>query len=148
MIKFEHPWNLSISQNVLYYGKSLFGLGYWNVLQSSVFNQSVIIWLPLNYHVLRKERTWRVASHIWNLCSAFNLCSLLTHTAVRSEQTHTHTHTHTHGAVGSQCKGLTSFVVLRVERVLDIHPHPHWQSLPDMRFKPETFGLQVRLFNH
>ncbi len=51
------------------------------------------------------ERKGRVASHTWNLCSAFNP-SKCTHTAVSSEHTHTHTHCeHTPGAVGSQCCG-------------------------------------------
>ncbi len=90
-----------------------------------------------------------------NLCSAFNP-SKCTHTAVSSEQTHTHTHTHTHRAVGSPgsswgfgalLKGLTSVMVLRVERALVIHS-PHLQSLPDMRLEPATFGLQVWLSNH
>ncbi len=41
----------------------------------------------------------------------------------------------------------TSVVVLRVERALVNHS-PHQQSLPDLRFKPTTFGLQVQLSNH
>ncbi|KAI2653212.1 NLR family CARD domain-containing protein 3 [Labeo rohita] len=44
-------------------------------------------------------------------------------------------------------KGLTSVVVLRVERVLVIHS-THLQSLLDLRLKPTAFGLQVRLSNH
>uniref|UniRef100_A0A671R738 Arachidonate 5-lipoxygenase-like n=1 Tax=Sinocyclocheilus anshuiensis TaxID=1608454 RepID=A0A671R738_9TELE len=51
-------------------------------------------------------------------------------------------HEHTPIAVGSSwgfvalLKGLTSVVVLRVERALYIHS-PHLQSLPDLRLKPE-----------
>ncbi len=71
-----------------------------------------------------KERTWHdvwasMVSHTLNLCWGF--AALL--------------------------KGLTSVVVLRVERALYIHS-PHRQSLPDLRLEPATFGLQVRLSNH
>ncbi len=45
---------------------------------------------------------------------------------------------------GALLKGLTSVVVLKVERALDIHS-PHLQSLPDLRLEPTTFGLQARL---
>ncbi len=48
---------------------------------------------------------------------------------------------------GALLKGLTSVVVLRVERALVIHS-PHLQSLPDLRLEPATFGLQVRLSTH
>ncbi len=47
---------------------------------------------------------------------------------------------------GALLKG-TSGMVLKVERVLFIH-NPHLQSLPDLRFEPATFGLQVCLSNH
>ncbi len=47
---------------------------------------------------------------------------------------------------GALLKG-TSVMVLKVERVLFIH-NPHLQSLPDLRFEPTTFGLQVWLSNH
>ncbi len=62
---------------------------------------------------------------------------------------------HAPGAVGSHCSSArgaiggsgalvkgTSVMVLKVERVLFIH-NPHLQSLPDLRFEPTTFGLQV-----
>ncbi len=80
-------------------------------------------------------------------------------------RTHTHTHTHTHTVntnaehwaaillrrsswgFGALLKGLTSVVVLKVERALVIHS-PHRQFLPDLRFGPVTFGLQVRLSIH
>ncbi len=73
-----------------------------------------------------------------------------------SERTNTHTHPEQWAAIyaaapgeqlgGSVLKGLTSVVVLRVERVLDIHS-PH-SLLPDLRLKPATFRLQVRLSIH
>ncbi len=105
-----------------------------------------------------KERKGRdvwpsMVTHTRNLSSAFNP------SAVRSEQTHTHTpwtHTRSSGhpfmlrrpgsswGFGALLKGLTSVVVLRVERALDIHS-PHLQSVPDLRLEPATFGLQVRL---
>ncbi len=42
-------------------------------------------------------------------------------------------------------KGLTSIVVLKVERALDIHS-PHLQSMPDQRLEPTTFGIQGSRF--
>ncbi len=72
-----------------------------------------------------------------------------------NKHTHTHTHReHTPRAVGSRCcpgsswgfsallKGLTSVVVLKVKRALDIHS-PDLQSLTNLRLEPETFVLQV-----
>ncbi len=38
-------------------------------------------------------------------------------------------------------------MVLRVEKSAVHSLSPHLQSLPDLRLKPTTFGLQVRLFN-
>ncbi len=93
------------------------------------------------------------------------MCALhLTHPSAHTQQwvvnKHTHTHTHTRSSgqpmlrrpgsswgFGALLKGLTSVVVLRVEKPLDIHS-PHLQSLPDLRLEPATFGLQVRLSNH
>ncbi len=48
---------------------------------------------------------------------------------------------------GALLKGLTSVVVLKVERALVIHSL-HRQSLPDLGIEPATFGLQVQLANH
>ncbi len=45
---------------------------------------------------------------------------------------------------GTLLKGLTSVVVLRVEKVQDIHS-PHLQSLQELRLEPATFKLQVQL---
>ncbi len=59
----------------------------------------------------------------------------------------------TRGAVGGSVpcsrmlKGLTSVIVLKVERALVIHT-PHRQFLPNLRLEPATFGLQVRLSIH
>ncbi len=75
-----------------------------------------------------------MVTHTWNLCSAFNP-SMCTHTVV---------HLGSSWGFGALLKGLTSVVILRVERVLVIHS-PHLQSLPDLRFEPTTFGLQVQL---
>ncbi len=81
-----------------------------------------------------------------------------THTQQWVVNKHAHTdREHTPGAVGSQCygargavgglikvggiallKGLTSIVVLRVEKALDIHS-PHLQSLPELRLEPVPF---------
>ncbi len=45
------------------------------------------------------------------------------------------------GGFGAFLKGLTSVVVLKVERALVIHS-PHRQFLPDLRFGPVTFGYK------
>ncbi len=42
---------------------------------------------------------------------------------------------------GALLKGLTSFVVLKVERMLVIHS-PHRQFLPEPRFEPTTSGYK------
>uniref|UniRef100_A0A672RVZ7 glutaminase n=1 Tax=Sinocyclocheilus grahami TaxID=75366 RepID=A0A672RVZ7_SINGR len=104
-----------------------------------------------------------MCGQVW--CPILEICALhLTHPSAHTlvvvnkhARTHTNTHTHTHtvntsGAVGSQLgstwgcsallKGLTSVVVLKVERALDIHS-PHRQSLLDLRLKPTTFRLQA-----
>ncbi len=80
----------------------------------------------------------------------------LTHPSAHTQQWVVNTHTEQWAAIapapGEQLgvrallKG-TSVVVLKVERVLFIH-NPHLQSLPDLRFEPATFGLQVWLSNH
>ncbi len=79
------------------------------------------------------------------------ICALhLTHPSAHTQQW---THTWSSGqpmlwrpgsswGFGALLKGLTSVVVLKVERALDIHS-PHQQSLPDLRLEPTTFGLQV-----
>ncbi len=48
--------------------------------------------------------------------------------------------------LGALLKG-TEVMVLRVEKVLDIHS-PHLQFLPDLRLKLATFCLRVRLSNY
>ncbi len=74
--------------------------------------------------------------------------------------THSNEHTHTpeqwaaiYAAVPGSSLGLgallkgTEVMVLRVEKVLDIHS-PHLQFLPDLRLKLATFCLRVRLSNY
>ncbi len=86
-----------------------------------------------------------MVTHTRNLSSAFNP-SKCTLTAVN-------THLEQWAAMlrrpGSSAllKGLTSVVVLKVERALVIHS-PHRQYLPDLGIEPATFGLQVQLSNH
>ncbi len=76
----------------------------------------------------------------WNVFSALNPSKC------------THTHTWSSGqpklrrlwsiwGIGALLKGLTSVVVLKVERTLIIHS-PYWQFLPDLRFKPTTSGYK------
>ncbi len=48
---------------------------------------------------------------------------------------------------GALLKGLTSVVVLKVERAPDIHS-PHLQCLTDLRLEPAAFRLQVWLSIH
>ncbi len=43
---------------------------------------------------------------------------------------------------GALLKGLTSVVLLKVDRALYIHS-PHLQSLLDLRLEPATFWLQL-----
>ncbi len=81
----------------------------------------------------------------------------LTHPSAHTQQWVVNTHTQSSGqpllqrpgsnwVFGALLKG-TSVMVLKVDRVLFIH-NPHLQSLPDLRFEPATFGLQVWLSNH
>ncbi len=90
------------------------------------------------------------------------ICALhLTHPSAHTQQrvvnnTHTvNTHPEQWAAIyaaapgeqlgfGALLKGLTSVMVLKVERALIINS-PHLQFLPDLRLEPATFGLQVRL---
>ncbi len=85
-----------------------------------------------------------MVTHTRNLCSAFNP-SKCTHT--RSSGQPMLRHLGSSWGFSALLKGLTSVVVLRVEKVLVIHS-PHLQSLPDLRLEPTNFGLQIRLSNH
>ncbi len=90
-----------------------------------------------------------MVTHTRNLSSAFNP-SKCTLTAVNTHLVQWAAILRRPGSswgIGALLKGLTSVVVLRVERALVIHS-PHRQSLPDLRFEPATFGLQVQLSNH
>ncbi len=85
-----------------------------------------------------------------------------THTAVSSEQTHTQQWTHTRSSghtstlrrpgsswgFGALLKGLTSVVVLRVERALDIAIKPcrPWDSnLRPLVYKSDSLSIRTRL---
>ncbi len=95
-----------------------------------------------------------MVTHTWNLCSAINPSKVHTYS---SEHTHTvNTHKEQWAAIyaaapgeqfGALLKGLTSVVVLKVERALYIHS-PHLQFLPDLRLELTTVRLRVRLSNH
>ncbi len=74
----------------------------------------------------------------WNLCSAFNP-SKCTHT--RNSGQPTLRRPGSSWGFGALLKGLTSVVVLKVERTLVIH-FPHWQFLPEPRFEPTTSGYK------
>ncbi len=92
---------------------------------------------------------------VW--CPILGICALhLTHPSAHAQQwvvnTNIHTpwtHTRSCGQpmprrpgscweFGALLKGLTSVVVLKVERALDIHS-PHLQSLPDLRLEPSGY---------
>ncbi len=121
------------------------------------------------YTIRKGHDVWpSMVIHTRNLCSAFNP-SKCTHTAVSSEQTNKHTLTHTPGAVGSHLccdargsswgsgallKGLTSVVVLRMERALDIHsptynPCQTWDSNPQpLGYKSDSLTIRPWLPIH
>ncbi len=94
-----------------------------------------------------------MVTHTWNLCSAFNP-SKCTHTVVNTHTLWTHTRSSgqpmlqrpgSNWGFSALLKGLTSVVVLKVERALVFHSS-HRQFLPDLRLEPAT--LQVRLSIH
>ncbi len=90
-----------------------------------------------------------MVTHTRNLSSAFNP-SKCTLTAVNTHLEQWAAILRRPGSsweIGALLKGLTSVVVLKVERALVIHS-PHQQSLPDLGIEPATFGLQVQLSNH
>ncbi len=90
-----------------------------------------------------------MVTHTQNLSSAFNP-SKCTLTAVNTHLEQWAAILRRPGSswgIGALLKGLTSVVVLKVERALVIHS-PHLQSLPDLGIEPATFGLQVQLSNH
>ncbi len=90
-----------------------------------------------------------MVTHTRNLSSAFNP-SKCTLTAVNTHLEQWAAILRRPGSswgIGALLKGLTSVVVLKVERALVIHS-PHLQSLPDLGIEPATFGLQVQLSNH
>ncbi len=90
-----------------------------------------------------------MVTHTRNLSSAFNP-SKCTLTAVNTHLEQWAAILRRPGSswgIGALLNGLTSVVVLKVERALVIHS-PHRQSLPDLGIEPATFGLQVQLSNH
>ncbi len=90
-----------------------------------------------------------MVTHTRNLSSAFNP-SKCTLTAVNTHLEQWAAIFRRPGSswgIGALLKGLTSVVVLKVERALVIHS-PHRQSLPDLGIEPATFVLQVQLSNH
>ncbi len=90
-----------------------------------------------------------MVTHTRNLFSAFNP-SKCTLTAVNTHPEQWAAMLRRPGSswgIGALLKGLTSVVVLKVERALVIHS-PHRQFLPDLGIEPATFGLQVQLSNH
>ncbi len=106
-------------------------------------------WTEENFKVTWRDMWPSMVTHTRNLCSAFNPSKVHTQTV----NTHTPwTHTRSSGqpfmlrCPGSSwgfslLKGLTSVVVLKVERALDIHS-PHLQFLPDPRLEPATSGYK------
>ncbi len=112
---------------------------------------------PRNPHIWKGEKERGKGSGVWpsmvthtrNLSSAFNP-SKCTLTAVNTHPEQWAAILRRPGSswgIGALLKGLTSVVVLKVERALVIHS-PHRQSLPDLGIEPATFGLQVQLSNH
>ncbi len=106
----------------------------------------------IEFRILGKGKgsVWpSMVTHTRNLSSAFNP-SKCTLTAVNTHLEQWAAILRRPGSswgIGALLKGLTSVVVLKVERALVIHS-PHRQSLPDLGIEPATFGLQVQLSNH
>ncbi len=90
-----------------------------------------------------------MVTHTRNLSSAFNpsKCTLTAVNTHPEQWAAILRHPGSSWGIGALLKGLTSVVVLKVERALVIHS-PHRQSLPDLGIEPATFGLQVQLSNH
>ncbi len=99
-------------------------------------NNSKIIVIYGNFPNTFWSDVWpSMVTHTRNLCSAFNP-SKCTHTVVN-----THPEPMLRRPGSSWVFGLTSVVVLKVERMLVIHS-PHRQFLPDPRFEPTTLGYK------
>ncbi len=90
-----------------------------------------------------------MVTHTRNLSSAFNpsKCTLTAVNTHPEQWAAILRHPGSSWGIGALLKGLTSVVVLKVERALVIHS-PNRQSLPDLGIEPATFGLQVQLSNH
>ncbi len=91
-----------------------------------------------------------MVTHTWNLCSAFNP-SMCTHTVVNIHLEQWAANAAVPGEqLGVRCLAQGSHLSRGIEggeRALVKHS-PHLQSLPDLRFEPTTFGLQVQLSIH
>ncbi len=125
---------------------------------SSGFTHTLVLWNSMyifqffNYECKEKGKgsgVWpSMVTHTQNLCSAFNP-SKCTHTVVNTHTPWTHTRSSGQPMLrcpgsswgsGALLKGLTSVMVLKVERVLVIHsPPPTIPAGPETR----THNLQV-----
>ncbi len=134
----------------------LFAVIHWKILCIYyIYNFKHLYFV--NYYIKHKKRGKGKGSGVWpsmvthtrNLSSAFNP-SKCTLTAVNTHPEQWAAILRRPGSswgIGALLKGLTSVVILKVERALVIHS-PHRQSLPDLGIEPATFGLQVQLSNH
>ncbi len=123
----------------------------WRVRELSDFIRNILICVPkmnegltgLKRHEGKGSGVWpSMVTHTWNLSSAFNP-SKCTLTAVNTHLEQWAAILRRPGSswgIGALLKGLTSVVVLKVERALVIHS-PHRQSLPDLGIEPATFRL-------
>ncbi len=129
-------------------------------IENSFINIFIILLFYYIFGHIKLIWIWRdvwpsMVTHTRNSCSAFYPC---THTAVN---THTHTHTHTHTAVnththtrssrefGALLKGLTSVVVLKVERTLIIHsPTDNSCQTRDLNPQPQVKSLMLYPSGH
>ncbi len=83
-----------------------------------------------------------MVTHTRNLCSAFNPSKCTHNVNTHPEQWAANVAAPgEHWGFGVLLKGLTSVVVLKVERTLVIH-FPHRQFLPDPRFEHTTSGYK------
>ncbi len=111
--------------------------------------------------LLRLVHKWKwrdmwpsMVTHTRNLCSAFNPSKVHTHTAVNTHTPWTHTRSSgqpfccggpgSSWGFGALLKG-TSVVVLRVERVLDIHSPPTYNSCQTWDSNSILLNLLIKL---
>ncbi len=129
-----------------------YGLMFWSEVKFGHLVKWKAVFLQETKPVLKGKGSgvWpSMVTHTRNLSSAFNP-SKCTLTAVNTHLEQWAAILRRPGSswgIGALLKGLTSVMVLKVERALVIHS-PHRQSLPDLGIEPATFGLQVQLSNH